>query len=548
MPPSNEAEAPRKEQVGLARTLGPGAIIFMGIGCLIGGGIFTLLGPAAGLAGPGLFISMLLGAAVAFLNLQMYLALGTTFPEAGGGYLWVRKGLGNFQGFLAGWFSWFAHAAACGLYALSLAFYAHELIRMAGFDFGLPAGVAEKIIAVLLVLFFGWLNWRGTKSMGTVGIYVTGGLLVVLALFIGSGLLHIGGHPQPLANFTPLLPHGLFGIISAAAFFYIAFEGSEIQVQAGEETRNPERDLKIGLIVSWAVVSVLYLLVSLVAVGATDADGGRAWEVLSGFGEGAIVRAAEHFMPWGGLLMALAGFLANLAALNATIFSSSHVSFALARDSNIWSGLSRIHGRNLTPHLAVIVSTALVVAMVTVLPLFDVAAAASLLFVLLFLQLNLAGIAIHFKFPDTKWKYRVPFFPVLPLVAVAVYAALALTMLKTNLTAWLVTVIWLLLGLVNYFAYAIAKGREHFESEIVYEETLRLGPKRGKRILLPIGPTLSNDDIRQRLEMALVLARRLGGEIVTVKIHEVPQPLMLLDGAKMEHDRKIFERIKQWVA
>src|SRR3989338_5485128 len=105
-------------EIKLARTLGLGSIILLGVGALLGGGIFTLLGPAAGLAGPGLFLAMLLGAGVAFLNLQMYIALGTTFPEAGGGYLWVRKGLGNFQGFLAGWMSWFAHSAAAGLYAL----------------------------------------------------------------------------------------------------------------------------------------------------------------------------------------------------------------------------------------------------------------------------------------------------------------------------------------------------------------------------------------------------------------------------------------------
>src|SRR3989344_6963871 len=95
-----ETRGHNPETVTLARTLGLGSIIFLGVGALLGGGIFTLLGPAAKLAGPGLFLAMLLGSGLAFLNLQMYIALGTTFPEAGGGYLWVRKGLGDFQGFL----------------------------------------------------------------------------------------------------------------------------------------------------------------------------------------------------------------------------------------------------------------------------------------------------------------------------------------------------------------------------------------------------------------------------------------------------------------
>jgi len=149
-------------EIKLARTLGLGSIILLGVGALLGGGIFTLLGPAAGLAGPGLFLSMLLGAGVAFLNLQMYIALGTTFPQAGGGYVWVRKGLGNFQGFLAGWIDWFAHSAAAGLYALSFGFYAYELIKILfGRDLNINILSLEKIIAALVVLVFGYFHWRG---------------------------------------------------------------------------------------------------------------------------------------------------------------------------------------------------------------------------------------------------------------------------------------------------------------------------------------------------------------------------------------------------
>src|SRR3989338_4634679 len=353
--------------VTLARTLGPGSIILLGIGSLLGGGIFTLLGPAAGLAGPGLFLAMILGAGVAFLNLQMYLALGTTFPEAGGGYLWVRKGLGNFQGFLAGWLSWFAHAAACGVFALSFGFYAHQFLQIVGFNLKINTDWLsnEKLIAIAVILIFGYLNWRGTQTTGQAGNYITSGLLGILTLFILFGVYKMFTLQEPLQNFTPLLPSGLLGVLAATSFFYIAFEGSEIQVQAGEETKNPARDLKIGLLTSWAIVSIIYVLISLVIIGATGGPNGRPpWEKLAGFGEGAIVQAAHSFMPLGGTLMIIGGLLANLAALNATIYSSSHVAFALARDKNIWTHLAQIHSKNFTPHLAVILSVLLIVAMV----------------------------------------------------------------------------------------------------------------------------------------------------------------------------------------
>ncbi|OGY67184.1 MAG: hypothetical protein A3I89_04235 [Candidatus Harrisonbacteria bacterium RIFCSPLOWO2_02_FULL_41_11] len=536
--------------VTLARTLGPGSIILLGIGSLLGGGIFTLLGPAAGLAGPGLFLAMIFGAGIAFLNLQMYLALGTTFPEAGGGYLWVKKGLGNFQGFLAGWLSWFAHAAACGVYALSFGFYAHEFLKIIGFTLKLNTEWLsnEKMIAVLVILIFGYINWRGTQTTGQAGNYITVGLLGILGLFILFGSYKIATLPNPFQNFTPLLPSGFLGILAAASFFYIAFEGSEIQVQAGEETKNPSHDLKIGLMTSWAIVSIIYILISLIIVGATPSEGKPIWEVLANFGEGAIVKSAHAFLPLGGILMIVGGLLANLAALNATIYSSSHVAFALARDKNIWTHLAQIHARNLTPHIAVIFSIALIITMVIALPLFDVASAASLLFVLLFLQLNIAGTKIYYKFPKTKWFYKIPLFPLTPILAIILYIALAITMFQVNLNAWIVTVIWTLLGLINYLSYAKAQSREDFEKEIVYEESIRVGPKTGRRILMPIAPELTLEELKNLSEIAFALASNLDGEIIAIKIHQVPQPLTLLDGATMIHDRQIFQNLKEWAA
>jgi len=534
--------------ITLAKTLGPASIVFMGIGSLIGGGIFTLLGPAAGIAGPGLILSMILGSAVAFLNLQMYLALGTTFPEAGGGYLWVKKGLGNFQGFLSGWLSWFAHASACGVYALSFGFYGRELLHI--LNIGLenyPWLTSAKFIAFITVLIFGYINWKGAKVTAKASNVTTIFLLIILFLFLVFGFWKMSINPEPFKNFSPFLPSGLMGVIAAASFFYIAFEGSEIQVQAGEETKNPARDLKIGLIASWAIVSLVYLLLSFVVIGTTPSENGTLiGETLRSFGEGAIVRSAQAILPFGRILMIIAGVLANLAALNATIYSSSHVSFALARDKNIFSSISKIHTKNFTPYMAVTISIILIEIMILVLPLFDIASAASLLFIILFLQLNIAGINIHFKWPNTKWVYKVPLFPITPILASFVYILLAFTMLKINITAWIVTFIWALIGLVNYYAYSMAQSREKFENEIVYEEALRVGPKLGKRILLPIESNLSIEELKNLMEISFALASHFDGEIIIAKIHEVPQTLPLLVGAKMDHDRQILDNIKDW--
>ena len=482
----------------------------------------------------------------------MYIALGTTFPEAGGGYLWVRKGLGKFQGFLAGWMSWFAHSAAAGLYALSFGFYAFELLKIiAGDNLNLDLLAMEKIVGAAVVVVLGYLQWKGSKTSGTTGNILALFLLAILGLFIIFGGIKFSLEPiKSLSQFSPLLPHGILGLLAATSFFYIAFEGSEIQVQAGEETRDPKNTIKKGLIASWAIVSAIYVLISLVIVAATR-DGSNITATLADWGEGAIARSAATFLPFGNLLMIIGGLLANLAALNATVFSSSRVAFALARDKNIWSRLSSIHLQNLTPYLAVIISAILIIAMISFLPLFDVASLASLLFILLFLQLNIAGINMHYKWPNTKWNYKIPFFPIIPVIAIGLYILLAITMLQVNATAWAIAAFWVLLGFVNYFAYAETRSRESFETGIVYEQAARIGPKTGKRILLPLAPGLSEEEIKNLSEVAFALTSKYDGELVIVRIHEIA-PTLPLDQSMikpevLEQEKKLFDQLQQWV-
>ena len=170
------------------------------------------------------------------------------------------------------------------------------------------------------------------------------------------------------------------------------------------------------------------------------------------------MEAAHSFMPLGGIILIIGGLLANLAALNATIFSSSHVAFALARDKNIWSHMADIHFKNFTPHIAVIVSVIFIIAMVTTLPLFDVASAASLLFVILFLQLNIAGTKIHFKFPNIKWVYKIPLFPLTPVIAIVIYRPRHYTA-QSQYNGVVVTIFWDF-WLVNYLSYAETQSRK----------------------------------------------------------------------------------------
>ncbi|OGZ06967.1 MAG: hypothetical protein A3D65_02325 [Candidatus Lloydbacteria bacterium RIFCSPHIGHO2_02_FULL_50_13] len=507
-------------ELRLARTLGIPEVALLGIGALLGGGIFTLLGHAAGLAGGGLVLAMLLGSAIAFINLNSYIALATTFPAAGGGYHWVTNGLGPVQGFLSGWFSWMASAVACSLYAVSFGIIAEEFFfDFLGLSHGGWSGAAwSTFFTVGAVILFGLINYRGVKLSGKIGGAIVITILALLGAFLLFGLKQAAFHPDLVAfNFSAFLPMGIAGVLQAAALFYIAFEGSEIQAQAGEEVRDPARVLKHGLFISWGIVSVVYVLVAIVIIAATDGGGVPSWQFIGGVADRAMVVSGSQFMPFGYVLMLVGGLLANLAALNATIYSSSRVLFALGRDKLIWQKLGVMHPIYYVPTRALLLSLVIIIAAAVFLPLRDIAGLADILFIGLFLQLNLAYIQLRREKPEAKWQYIVPFEPYLPLAAVACYIVLGVALFHVSPTAIEFFGVWLLLGLVNYLGYAKRVEREAHARDVVYEHSVRFHPKSEYRVVLPVG---DEDDWRKFLNIASAMTREEGGDLIALRIHE----------------------------
>ena len=535
-----------KIPVTLSRTLGVWEVTLLGIGALLGGGIFTLLGHAAGLAGGGLIFAILLGALISFLNLNSYVSLATTFPAAGGGYHWVREGLGDMQGFLSGWFSWMASSVACSLYAISFGLFAFEFVFSL---IGLPLlGVSQEswkiIFTVFIILLFGLINYRGVALSGKIGGWISLSILSILILYILFGFKKIGSAPEVFTyNFFPLLPLGLGGVLQAAGLFYIAFEGSEIQAQAGEEAKDPARTLKIGFFSSWAIISVLYLLISLVIIGATDSSSIQSWKILGGYSERAIIESAKQFLPFGYILMVIGGLLANIAALNATIYSSSRVLFAMARDKFVWSRLGEMHEINLTPYRAIILSLAIIIIVSLFLPIKDIASAADFLFIALFSQLNLSYIELRRQKPEVKWQYVVPFGIILPLSAIILYVVLGISLFHVSPIGIYFTVFWFLMGLINYFSYTKVQERTNMENEIVYEHATRFREKLGYRIILSVVPDSNLYEFKSQI--AFAMARQEDGELLILRVHEVPASLPLSAGFHSEQERRVLEKIEK---
>ncbi len=445
----------------LARTLSLFDITMIGVGAMIGAGIFVLTGVAAGIAGPALILVFLVNGIITSFTALCYAELGSAMPGAGGGYLWVREGLPGPSGFVSGWMDWFAHTVAGSLYALGFGAYFALILELMGISFfGLSFEITIKLFAVIVICLFLLINFKGVSETGMAENVFTVAKIVILAIFIGSGLWVMYNKPDfGFSNFSPFIPNGLGSIFIACGLTFIAFEGYEIIAQAGEEVRNPRKNVPRAVILSILIVLPIYCLVAFVSLGALTVESGTTWQYLGEFQELGLVEAAKQFMPFGVLLLIIGGLLSTMSALNATTYSSTRVSFAMARDKFLPRKIATIHRKNRTPYVALFFSGMLMIFMSVSVPLEDVASATSLMFLFLFMLVNLSAIMIRRKIGDQlDYGYRMKFFPIIPIVAMCANMALAVFLFQFSPTAWYVTILWVLIGLGIYFAYS----RRHY--------------------------------------------------------------------------------------
>ncbi|MGD2135557.1 MAG: APC family permease, partial [Gemmatimonadales bacterium] len=403
-----------------ARDLGLFDATMIGVGAMIGAGIFVLTGIAAGEAGPASLLAFALNGAVTLLTAFAYAELASAIPRAGGGYSFVRMAFPGALGFTAGWMLWFAYTVACSLYALGFAGYFWEffLKYVPGFTGNLFDAVGHQVPILVVTLLIGVgfirLNIRGAEVTGQAENVLTLSKLAVLGIFVFYGLKQLVGDPaQATENFTPFFPMGAGGVLVAMGLTFIAFEGYDLIATVAEEIKQPEKNIPRATFIALAITVTMYLLILFVSLGAVDAAGRPTWQFLGEFKETAIVRAAEDFMPtFGVVVIVFGGLLSTMSALNATILASSRVAFSMARDSLLPREMARIHPVRRTPKIAIIVTGAILLAMALTLPIETVGSAASLIFLLTFALVNLSVIALRRKAPEIERGYRVPFYPV----------------------------------------------------------------------------------------------------------------------------------------
>ena len=528
--PSTSAPA----AASLSRELSLFQLTMMGVGMMIGAGAVIGMGMSVRLAGPGgTLVSFALDGLVALFTAMAYAEMSSAVPKAGSIYNFARIALGRTTGFSAGWMAWFASAVAGSFYAVILAEYTVELAARLGLlDWlHLDSFLTVRLVAVVCAGVFALVNYRGVSSTGKAASLLTLGQTATLVSIGVFGVVVFILDPTRLVNFQPFLPRGWSGIFVCMGFEYIAFEGYEVIAEAGDEALQPRRNLPKAILYSVLIVTVTYVLVAFGLIAGIKGLQGPVWEWLASFGEKGFGEALVVLMPRS-ILIPIGSYVAFLtvmfaatSALNATIFSATRVSYALGRDRMLPGTFSRISAKRSTPHIALVASTLLVIAGIF-LPITDLASAASIMFLFLFLLANVCVLRMRWNLGDEmQYGYLMPFFPLIPIAAIVMQLVLAVYIVNVSWLAWVIGPGWIAAGFAVYFLYSRSRALP-IREEVFAVDAPEAPPDGRFRILVPV---IDADHVLPLVPVMLRLVEASDGAVELVHLVAVPDQVPLSD-------------------
>ena len=515
----------------LSRELSLFHVTMMGLGMMIGAGVFIGMGITIHEAGPGgVVLTFAFNGLLAVFTAMSFAELSSAIPRAGGAYNFARIGYGRQASFLAGWMEWFASSVAGSMYAMTFAMYTilfvkGVILNMEGADTQ-DIGWIERCLAAVTAILFIYINFRGASETGKIGAIITMGQTIFVVTIGLVGVATAIRHPERLANFQPFMPHGWSKLLMTMGFTYVAFEGYEVIAQAGDEAKDPRRNLPKAMLYSVLIVTVIYTLVSFAVVVSADAsdpslNGLNPTEWIGQAQEKGFARAVNKLMPFGQLILTLAVIFSSTSALNATVYSATRASYALGRDKMLPPWFAKIHEVRKTPYGALICTGCIVLVVVAFLPVTDVASSASIMFLMLFFMVNLCVIKIRRCMADElHYGFLMPLFPLFPILAIVFQIILAVWLVHMSWIAWIVAPVWIMAGFVVYQTYAKSRAISTEDEIQILEERRHPEPQKGK---IPIMVAVANPDSAEHLVKSTI--RLCGAKNASVElIHMVSVP------------------------
>ncbi len=370
----------------LSRELGLLEAVTLGIGGIIGGGIYSIVGIVAGVAGPALILSFLFCALTALLVGHNYAKLGGRFPSCGASYEYVAKAFPRIElvRVWMGYILWFGYIVACSFYSVSFGLYASHL-----FPFLPPRLFTLSLIAIFLTL-----NMTGIGKTGKAQNIIVLAKVGILTIFTLLAIPSI-----EIDNYSPFFPEGYLSIFTASSLIFIGYEGFEIIGTSGEELKNPKRNMGRAIYIAIGAVSIIYMAVALVATGAVP-----YYELEAS--EAPMADLARYSLGrWGEVVLAFGALLATSSAFNAALFGSSRLAYAMSREGTMPRHFSHLSSTTRVPFIGLLSASAFIIMIALLGVLKELSALASLIFLMVFFIVSLANLRLR---EETKTKILFP--------------------------------------------------------------------------------------------------------------------------------------------
>ncbi len=473
----------------LRKALGPLDVTVLGIGVIIGTGLFVLTGvAAANFAGPAISLSYVLSGIACALAALCYAEFASTVPVAGSAYTFSYASIGEFFAWIIGWDLVLEFVVGAATVSVGWSGYFERLLGEL-FGITLPASITEggvlNLPAAVIALLLTVILVIGIRVSSSVNIAITLIKLAVVFFFIGVGIFFINA-----ANWSPFIPpeggtvesastegggpsllyflfgiggqsFGYAGVITGAAIVFFAYIGFDVVATTSEEARNPQRDMPIGILASLGICTILYVVVALIVTGILPytqlADPAPMAKALSEAGQG-----------WASSLISI-GVLAGLTSvIMILMLGQSRVAFAMSRDNLIPLFFARVHPRFRTPYRITILTGVVIALLAAFVNLSALAELTNIGTLFAFVLVSLAVIILRRTNPNLTRAFRTPLVPAVPILA-----ALACFLLMVFLPAatWFRFLVWMALGLLIYFLYSMRSSRLAREEGV--EETAR---------------------------------------------------------------------------
>ncbi|SFS78776.1 amino acid permease [Halostagnicola kamekurae] len=534
----------------LAKDLGLFAALTIGIGTMIGAGIFVLPGEAVADAGPLTILTFVIGGVIAIFTALSASELGTAMPKSGGAYFYVNRALGPLFGSIAGWANWIGLAFASAFYMFGLGEYINDFLGMGTIGIGPVTLLPAQVIGLVGALVFIGINYAGAKETGTLQIIIVSVLLAILGAF--SGVAIFNGDVDSL---RPIAPPGTTGeVLPVTGVIFVSYLGFVQITSVAEEIKNPGKNLPRAVIGSVLIVTTIYavFLTLLLASVPTELVNGNKTAVVDaaqllfgqysvfGFDLGSIGR---------GLLL-FGGLLATASSANASILSSSRINFAMGREKIVTPKLNDIHPRFGTPYRSIAITGSLILVFLVAGNLETLATASSVLHLIVYGLLNIALIVMREADPEGyDPDFEVPLYPIVPIIGAITSFAL---IVYINPQIVLLSMLFVVFAAVWYLAYArqkvesagvlagwILDRSDDLPDAAVSAATSVQPEKSDYRVLVPLANPSNETHL---ITLASAIANERDGTVVAVNIEKIPDQTSL-QSAREQGDYEAAEQL-----